>query len=578
MFRRAHWGLAATLCGWSGAAWGAPEQAFPSDSLVQSTGINTHFLDTGTVYTTEFNQVAPLLFQSGLRIVREASLGTLTPVDGGFDFTAEPYLAMVVAGGIHVNYLCDLNAGTPANCRDEVKGLNALFPGAVVSVEGPNEPDGFWANLYPAGYNGQGFPAGSIAWQQLMYTTLKADPATAAIPVYGIALGLAGQPPCLPSNPNPLGDGGQLANAVDFGNFHPYPTGNPWHPDIAYDFVPATDGYYHRVVIPSADLDPTPSAGLVGFDDDVCQDSQPYAPKPMVATESGVQTADGGIPESNQAALVSRIILENYRLGIVRTLLYELIDSGGQTFGMLRADASPRPAYLAIQALLTRLADPGPGFTPASLDYSLTATPVVLQQGNPDETFNRLEYIHHLLFEKRSGVFELVIWHEIATDETYPTYVPLSPPAMPGVLAINQPFASATLTTLADTGQPSTVPLSLDGGISLAINQYFQIVELVPSSAMDGGGPVDAGVPSRDAGLGGPDGGESPVDAGRSPLDAGALDARANPDAGARNPSTDGCSCQAQGNSPAASGGVLLLALVFMRRRKRLRVRQLPPT
>ena len=549
------------------AARAAPETAAQSQSLVESTGINTHFLDTGTVYTTEFDQIYPLLLQSGLQIVREASLGKVTQTDGGFTFVPEPLLAAVVDAGIRVNFLCDLNAGTPANCRDAVKGLDAIYPNAVASIEGPNEPDGFWSQLYPAGYQGQGFPAGAAAWQHQMYQVLKADPATASIPVYGIALGLAGEPPCLDSNFNPLGDAGQLADAVDFGNFHPYPGGNPWHPDIVYDFV--DDGNYHQALLPSAALDPTPTAGLTGFDDDICQDRKPYFPKPMVATESGVQTSDAGIPEDHQAALVSRIVLENYRLGIVQTLLYELIDSGGQTFGLLRADASIRPLYRTLQVLLQRLSDPGPSFAPGTLDYALVVSPVTVEAGNPAAIFNRLEYIHHLLFQKRTGVFELVLWHEISTDHTYPAYFALTPPPMPAVLMVNQPIASATLTTVDGSGAAISTSLSLDGGIPFTITERFEIVELRPvAGASDAGTDAGPDAGESDAGL---DAGTvtdagPPIDGGTTGEDAGKLADDAGLALGERE--SGSCGCFSGGGLPG-DAALLWVGVVLLRRRAR---------
>ena len=349
------------------------------------------------------------------------------------------------------------------------------------------------------GVQGQGYPAGSVAFQKDLYAALKADAATRDLPVYGIALGLGGQPPC--SNANPLGNAGELAASVDFGNFHPYPSGNPWHPDFAYDFVPA---YYHQTVFPSALLDPNPGPGLTGFDDVTCIGRKPYGTRPMVATETGVQTTSAGIPESHQGALVPRIVLENFRLGIARSLLYELADSGGETFGLLRGDATPRPAYHAMTALLSKLADPGPTFVPDSLDYDLALSPATVDAGDASAKLDRLEYVHHLLLQKRSGAFELVLWHEIATDATYPTYVSLAPPAIPAVLTLHRAFGSASVTTVDESSLSTSRAVDVHAPIALAVSERFQIVELVPASSGDAGADAghdgDAGPGSADAG------------------------------------------------------------------------------
>lgn len=91
--------------------------------------------------------------------------------------------------------------------------------------------------------------------------------------------------------------------------------------------------------------------------------------------------------------------------GIRRTYLYELIDlpprrsAGESSFGLLRSDFSPKPAYSALMNLLHLLADPGPSFAGEELDFKLGG---------------ELSNVHHLLLEKRNGVFYLALWVEEA--------------------------------------------------------------------------------------------------------------------------------------------------------------------
>jgi hypothetical protein len=96
--------------------------------------------------------------------------------------------------------------------------------------------------------------------------------------------------------------------------------------------------------------------------------------KPVVVTESGYHTAlragRGQPPVSEQAAAVylPRLLLEDFRLGIARTFVYELADEKPDSglldperhFGLLRQDLSPKPAFDAIRRLLASARATGP--------------------------------------------------------------------------------------------------------------------------------------------------------------------------------------------------------------------------
>src|SRR4051794_4492727 len=96
------------------------------------------------------------------------------------------------------------------------------------------------------------------------------------------------------------------------------------------------------------------------------------ARKPLVVTESGYHDAlratAGQPPVSDDAAgvYVPRLLLEDFRLGVARTFLYELADERSepglrdpeQHFGLLREDLSAKPAFTALRALLATLHAP----------------------------------------------------------------------------------------------------------------------------------------------------------------------------------------------------------------------------
>ena len=92
----------------------------------------------------------------------------------------------------------------------------------------------------------------------------------------------------------------------------------------------------------------------------------------MVVTETGYQNAlssgSYAVTEATAADYTLRTLLDALRLGIPRTYLYELLDeqpeSGlldpEQHYGLVRADGTVKPAYTAVQNLLTDLAQGPP--------------------------------------------------------------------------------------------------------------------------------------------------------------------------------------------------------------------------
>ncbi len=153
---------------------------------------------------------------------------------------------------------------------------------------------------------------------------------------------------------------------------------------------------------------------------------------------------------------IIRLYLEFFRLGVFRTFTYEFIDefvdpdrtNREANFGLLYRNVTEKPAFFAVKSLihllqeksklnmspvnclscqsgsesficwfvhhillrvhlLTTLLD-APSFTPGELNFNLTAQPV----GN----ITQMHMVHHLLFQKSSGDFYLVFWHEITCE------------------------------------------------------------------------------------------------------------------------------------------------------------------
>jgi len=127
--------------------------------------------------------------------------------------------------------------------------------------------------------------------------------------------------------------------------------------------------------------------------------------KKVYATETGYYTMyqGDGIPEDIEALYVPRLVLEQYRNGILRSYLYELIDESSTTegteghFGLAHPDASIKPAFRSIQKLSAILSDSGTSFTTTPLSYSLVTS---------DSS------VHQLLMQKRNGTYYLALWRE----------------------------------------------------------------------------------------------------------------------------------------------------------------------
>lgn len=391
-------------------AGAVPQPAASADTFVDSICVCTHWSYPDTPYGMAYEQVKQRLVDSGIRHIRDG---------------LHPRLRDLARHGIRATVPVDPdpNGGGAEVTRDAIKAFNAMPPAAVEAVEGPNEPDLFWPRYHPNGYKGQKFPAGAVAFMKDLFTAFKADPMTREITVVGIALGST----LTYGNPdNPLGNAGELAAFVDWGNFHPYPGGNAFNVPFRYAGI---EKYYWDGNFPSIALDEYPMAMELY--------SKPYAPKPMMATETGYSTYTDGVTRKVAGKYVPRLYLEYFRLGIKRACVYEFVDEWNRppdreaNFGMLANDLSPKPSYNAVRSLIALLADPGPAFTPEALDYDLVVRPV--------SGYDRIKYVHHLLLQKRDGTFYLVLWHEISNmDGSTKPPRELSHPDMPATVTLRQ--------------------------------------------------------------------------------------------------------------------------------------------
>ena len=326
-------------------------RAQPADSLVDAVGVQTHLAYPDTPYQ-DVARTKQALVDLGVRHVRDQMYSNKPALYGA--------MREIAAEGIRFNVIMGnpISWDTPENL---VRTIRDNVPAGVLeSLEGANE----W-NLKGR----EGWVAELRAHQEALHEAAKADPATADLPILAPSLGMR-------TGFHELGD---LSPFADLGNAHIYPGGQK----------PST---FIRDVLDAQDH-VTPG-------------------KPTMVTEGGYHDAmstESGhrpTPEDVVGVYAPRLLLEHYAAGTERFYLYQLFDErydaedtdSEASFGLVRYDYTPKPAYTALKNLLALAADPGPEFTPGTLEYAV--------DGPAD--------LRHVLLQKRDGTFLLLMWRDVS--------------------------------------------------------------------------------------------------------------------------------------------------------------------
>ena len=120
--------------------------------------------------------------------------------------------------------------------------------------------------------------------------------------------------------------------------------------------------------------------------------------KASVTTETGYSgdvAASDAVPDSVAARYIPRLLLEQFRAGIARTFLYQLVDEGTGQYGLLRWDGIPSRRY-RLEEPPERVGDPGAGGGP-----QVTRLPLAERAPN----------LRHMALQKRD-VYYLALWLE----------------------------------------------------------------------------------------------------------------------------------------------------------------------
>lgn len=362
---------------------------------------------------------------------------------------------------------------------------NVLGTDTISAIEISNEIDIFYGQKkwHPQDQNYlSNNPKASNYWgsyiQSLVQdtaTVMHQDPALASIPLIGTSFGLnwAGVP------------AGAFYPFVDQGAIHPYQFRGNWEEKnaAAYDGIPH---YFLDSTEPSVGIDEYPTA-ITNFQSPYQSGSQQ---KPLIATEMGYFTgvAPQSIDESTHAKYVPRIFAEFFRHSISKAFIYEFVDEGfdggmENSFGLVRGDLTPKPAYTALQSMISLLQDSGGSFSPATLAYGFVPS--------ADQSYTRLQYAHDLLLQKSDGDFFLLFWHEISDSSRVNSYGELitgtdpdeSPGALPAVITLPAGITKATLYSYDPDWQLQATPLTINAGrVQVQVSDELSVVRLQTAS------------------------------------------------------------------------------------------------
>jgi hypothetical protein len=390
------------------------EKAASAEAFVETVGVNVHLNYIDTPYGN-FAQVQSALKRLGVRHIR--SILTDTPWTGYYD---------------RLNELG----------RDGIKSIftSAVTQSSAVIEDYPHRvPDSFEGYEAPNEYDlngGSNWASVLDSFMGKLYSAVKSNSSTSAFPIYGPSV----------TQSSSFEKTASTAPDFDHANLHNYFGGHN----------PGTSGWGSN------------HYGSYAWNLNLVK--QNWGSKPIVSTETGYfndTSKSGGVPEDVSGTYMPRLLFEQWMHGIQRTYIYELIDVGPKsqftdaTFGLMRMDFSPKPAFNAVQSVMQLLGDPGPSFTPGNLAYTLSG-----------DTAN----VSHVLFQKRDGTFFLAIWVE---EPSYDLDAKKKISVDTHKLIIKAPnTVKMTVHQIDDSGNIHATSLGAGQTQTLEVSDHVQVVEI----------------------------------------------------------------------------------------------------
>ncbi|MDD4821588.1 MAG: glycosyl hydrolase [Bacteroidales bacterium] len=364
------------------------EKARPVNDFLESIGACVH-----VQHGQDASKMVDLLKYVGIRHVRDAA-------DRNYDMSGllllhrETGVKVVMGPGSGAR-----DADLPATL---VMARQLHEAGALLAIEGPNEPNNFGGLTY------QGENSNSVkSWmpvakfQRDLYKAVKADAQLKKYPLYS-ATEMGAQPDnvglqflVIPKSAGTLMPAG--TRYADVLNVHNYMYHDAMWP-----------GGVHDNQIWNA-ADPTSECRIDGLYNNhgrtwgkkfAGYSNEQLMALPRVTTETGVRVGDcnGAVTEEVQANNYINIYLAQFKRGWSHTFIYEFLDDPDGSFGFYKIDyKTPRKAALYLHNLTTILADKGKATKGKVLSYSIIDQP---------------ETTHDLLLQKSDGSPVLIIWGE----------------------------------------------------------------------------------------------------------------------------------------------------------------------
>ncbi len=365
--------------------------AVKTSDFLSSIGVCTHITQGEDAPT----KVAECLTYTGIRDIRDD--GSTNPK------TLQSFIDVHKASAAKVVPL-PIN-GNIAASLEEYETLAAA--GALVAVEGPNEPNNFRVT-YKGATSSKTTSMPVALFQRDLYAAVKADPKLAGIPVFHSSEAGGSEPDnCgLQFLTIPSGAGALLpadTKFADYANTHNYVCGHGLkgitEDNIAWNAEdPTLNGTWDGMWVEYGHT--WWGKGFEGYT------KVQLKKLPRVTTETGwnTRTGNGGnataISEDEQGKLFLNLYLAAFKRGWSYTFIYMLRDSRGQgDWGLVHNDYTYKPSATYLHNLTTLLADKSSAFTPGKIDYTIPGQPGT---------------VHDLLMQKSNGTFELAVWGEQA--------------------------------------------------------------------------------------------------------------------------------------------------------------------
>ena len=370
----------------SHAAEGTP--AASARDFLDSIGVCTH-IGQGV---DEPQQAAKALRYAGVRNIR----------DDGSPRHVQDWIAVHQQAGVRV--VLTMSGPDDAAIGRLIEISRQLADaGALLALEGPNEPNN-WAVTYDGKKSGGNETFVPVAkWQAAFYAAAKRDPVLKNFPVFHSSEAGGSEPDnvglqflTIPAGAGTLmPDGTRYA---DYANVHNYICRQPAIIDnmawLNADplFHGWTDGIY-------VEYGKTWRKSFDGYSNDELKNL------PRVTTETGwVTGGPKGLTQEQQGRLYLNLYLAQFKRGFRHTFVYMLRDAGGSDagYGIVEKDYSPKKSAQYLHNLTTILSDTSEHQAAAAkLAYHIPDQPAT---------------VHDLLLSRNNnGTLDLVVWSEKAS-------------------------------------------------------------------------------------------------------------------------------------------------------------------